>query len=513
MYKCRNMTNCIHPNQLCDGQYDCPLFDDEDFCEACPPGCECLGYSYDCHGIGHDIFKSNLARVNQLRMTQHRLQNLTYTLRNSKIVYWNLANGELRFIKPRIFEYVNNLERINLQNNRITFIHADTFLGLHRLINLALQGNQLTITSGSFKGLSSLRALDLANSNITNVNSTYFQGLDNLVTLSLSNCNIHTIEDDAVRHLVNLRMLNITMNPLSLQANQNLTLSKQLEKLYTPNAIFCCIADLKEGDCTPPGDAFSSCTNLIRHVPQKYFTLIISVAGILFNSYKMIEIMSTMTNNKKPLTYQCLWNTNLYMVNTLYSTCFLLIMMADIKFSGSFYRERESWIRSPSCFIIKIASSAAYQITIFLLCACLCLTLIKRKIGISNVSLDFWSRALTSGSWIVGLVIAALLVHVPSGHSGDESAICLKHVTLNKPHGVPAMIVIFLNFLFILVCFIYCLTYTRMSKFLRILFKSKFYKKNSNEMVKEFIVKLAFPVALPWLLVETVGEYRLQNFV
>ena len=499
MYKCRNTTVCIHPSQRCDGTYDCPLFDDEDYCDICPPGCVCFGYSYDCPGMGHAIFKSNLRNIVQLRMKHNSLQNITVSVRNVKLLYLNLESGEINYISPRVFQYVNNLEILNLRNNRLTLIRAETFWGLHRLKTLDVQGNYLTLTSGSFQGLSSLQALDLAQSNITIFDPNLFKGLDSLISLSLSNCSLHQIEPDALRYLGKLNSLNMTHNPLAGQIISKLKILKQLKRLYTQSVVFCCVAGLENGECTPSHDEFSSCSNLVRHVPLKYFTLIIALCGIIFNSYKSYKTLNALRYTRALAANRNVWYANLYMMNVLYGSSFLLLGSADLKLEGVVYQQRDSWTHTIACRLIRYVAAIAYQITIHLLFSCTCLTVIKRNIGFKTSSLDFWTRVSTTMSWIVGLLVAFLLTFAQCDNAGHHSCtgICMTHLILTKSAVNP---MIYCNFFMMGICFTHCLHYYvgKMSRQVIV--------RTPDATLKHFASKFAFPVILPWILVEAVGE-------
>ena len=440
-------------------------------------------------------------------MMDNRIQHMNESLYNSKLLSWNLENGQIEYIKPGVFRHLNNLRELNLQHNRITLISEDTFAGLNGLKHLYLKGNRLRLTAGSFKGLTSLHFLDLANSNITTLDPRFFQGLDNLESLSLSNCSIHKIHEDAFRYLGHLRTLNVTLNPIADQDVENLTMLKQLETLYSPNIIFCCIAGLENGQCTPIGDEFSSCSDLIRHTPLKYFSLIISVFGVLCNLYRIFGIVSSTRHQEATLGFYSLWNANINLMNILYSTCFIVLIISDMNFRGLFYKERVSWIQSVTCKLVKFTAATAYQSTIILLASCLSLTFVRRNMGCSKAAIEYWSRVLLVTSWIVGVLRASSVDHI--GNNERDIPVCMTHFILTGSLNPQSIFVFFCNYIILFTCFIYCIPYARKSKIRRAFSNRNALGKTTDDMMKEFAVKFCLPVLLPWMLVDTVGEMHL----
>ncbi len=61
LFKCKHSQICIHLENICDRQMNCPLKDDEDFCELnsvfCPEKCECVTFAVFCmNNILHTCF-------------------------------------------------------------------------------------------------------------------------------------------------------------------------------------------------------------------------------------------------------------------------------------------------------------------------------------------------------------------------------------------------------------------------------------------------------------------------
>ena len=61
-FKCKMSTKCLHSGDVCNGQVDCPYYDDESLCllkdTSCPSECQCLAFAIRC--ISRDLSKYSL---------------------------------------------------------------------------------------------------------------------------------------------------------------------------------------------------------------------------------------------------------------------------------------------------------------------------------------------------------------------------------------------------------------------------------------------------------------------
>ncbi len=79
-FRCRNSSICLHTLSICDAHLDCPLHDDEVFCDTkfptCPLQCICLLYVIACKGLDLQSVKVSFS----VSVVSQRLTGL-FTLR------------------------------------------------------------------------------------------------------------------------------------------------------------------------------------------------------------------------------------------------------------------------------------------------------------------------------------------------------------------------------------------------------------------------------------------------
>lgn len=132
------------------------------------------------------------------------------------IQFFSLINYGITGIDDSAFSGCSSITDLVLHSNRIDSISENAFVNLGQLVLLNLRSNPqlVEIDDNVFRGLESLRDLDLANCGISELNSNVFQGLTNLNRLQLDFNDIEDVPEGAFASIHNLRYLHMWNNRL-----------------------------------------------------------------------------------------------------------------------------------------------------------------------------------------------------------------------------------------------------------------------------------------------------------
>jgi Leucine-rich repeat (LRR) protein len=157
----------------------------------------------------------------------------------------SIQNGGLKTFKPEDFQsFTQTLEQLDISNNKIeTFpasavsvltslkrfrltknsagnvllIKPGDFSSLQTLTDLDMAGTKISQpVSEVFKGLASLKTLDLGRAGIKVITPGVFSGLQKLISLSLDENNLTTLANDGFKDLSSLKSLSLTNNNVSV---------------------------------------------------------------------------------------------------------------------------------------------------------------------------------------------------------------------------------------------------------------------------------------------------------
>ncbi|XP_038623486.1 leucine-rich repeat and immunoglobulin-like domain-containing nogo receptor-interacting protein 1 isoform X1 [Tachyglossus aculeatus] len=142
-------------------------------------------------------------------LLDYMFQDLT-SLRSLEV-----GDNDLVYISHRAFSGLGGLERLTLEKCNLTSVPTEALSHLHGLVELRLRHlNIQAVRDYSFKRLYRLKVLEISHWPFLDTmtpNSLY--GL-NLTSLSVTHCNLTAVPYVAVRHLVYLRLLNLSYNPI-----------------------------------------------------------------------------------------------------------------------------------------------------------------------------------------------------------------------------------------------------------------------------------------------------------
>ena len=200
MYKCKNtMQICIHLGRVCNGQKDCPLGDDELFCNlkdrTCIPSCHCLLYGLYCiETILNTKCKSFLYL--SVHITKSKIPYLN-SLVDSMKQYTGIVRMPNNFIKDMLqFCLLTNILLLDLGHNSLNTILNNCFSSVHLLVSLSLNDNYIKfIESGALQNIRKLKFLNLANNPLDNLPQNMLKQSNNFKLFMLHG--IYLIDIDA----------------------------------------------------------------------------------------------------------------------------------------------------------------------------------------------------------------------------------------------------------------------------------------------------------------------------
>ncbi|XP_036399642.1 leucine-rich repeat and immunoglobulin-like domain-containing nogo receptor-interacting protein 1 [Megalops cyprinoides] len=158
-----------------------------------------------------NLTKLDISENKIVILLDYMFQDL-YNLRSLEV-----GDNDLVFISPRAFHGLSSLEQLTLEKCNLTSVPTEAFSHLHSLISLRLRHLNINIIRDlSFKRLYRLRVLEIDNWQILDtMTPNCLYGL-NLTSLTVTSCNLTGIPYAALRHLVYLRFLNLSFNPIQI---------------------------------------------------------------------------------------------------------------------------------------------------------------------------------------------------------------------------------------------------------------------------------------------------------
>lgn len=124
-----------------------------------------------------------------------------------------LSDNHISFLSIGTFKYQNSLEHLDLSINNVTSLSNSVFESLTHLSNLTLSYNQIySVENKVFNNLCALLYLDLSNNQLSSVDCNWFSGLKILQVLLLNNNKISYINNTF--HLPYLQYLDLSFNNL-----------------------------------------------------------------------------------------------------------------------------------------------------------------------------------------------------------------------------------------------------------------------------------------------------------
>ena len=327
------------------------------------------------------------------------------------------------------FSLLPNLLHLDLQQNPIQFIDSHAFRGITKVSFLHLESLQIaTIENSAFHGLSSLSYLNISNNMITGLSSLVFNNLTNLVVLDISN------------------------NPLNVISQDIFSSLEKLTSLHTPEYRFCCEVPEHVVLCSPEGDEYSSCKDLLAYDTMPLITWGLAVIAVLGNLG--VIYVRHKTGRRTPLSFLV---QNLGIADLMMGIYLVIIGGADQHFRDRYFLHEKAWRSSPLCRIAGIISMLSSQMSVYVL------TLIAADrlwvLWLGKEGFDGRSaRVAVVGGWLAWILMSVLPV-TNLGYFGSRGyikhGICfLYNLTEGKVHGWIYATFIFIVHNLVALCFL-----------------------------------------------------------
>ncbi len=358
-------------NQLCDGERQCPLADDEDRCHViCPEQCLCTGLSVECANKIFSEFPESVDTFAKLINLNH---NKITTLSNASLYFpfiakLYLSDNKIANLEPQLFITMRNLLVLDLSYNRLHVLVRNTFMGLSSLILLNLTGNYrlLSIEENTFRDLVLLPLLNISGTQLTYINDETFQGLSGLKTLDVSYNTIQFISDNAFVGLVSLSYLELKGNDIKRISRATFEPLINLSTLESDAFKLCCLASqVNRENCVPPQDPISSCQDLMQNNILRTFIWILGTMAFLGNVFVIGWRMKYPTSGVPDIII-----SNLAISDFIMGLYLLIIAGVDFYYQGVFIEFsdmwRESWLCQIAGFLATFSSEASVMFLGFL---------------------------------------------------------------------------------------------------------------------------------------------------
>ncbi|XP_039484172.1 leucine-rich repeats and immunoglobulin-like domains protein 3 [Drosophila santomea] len=164
----------------------------------------------------------------------HSIELNSFPKPNS-LVHLILSFNEITNVNEHSFAALNNLTDLELNNNRLSTLPIRVFKNLNRLKKLALNFNQLEINWSTFRGLESMKNLQLKSNKIRALQDGVFYVMHNIETIDLAMNQISSLSRQGLFNLTKLRHLNLSYNAISRIEVDTWEFTQSLEVLDLSN--------------------------------------------------------------------------------------------------------------------------------------------------------------------------------------------------------------------------------------------------------------------------------------
>lgn len=367
MFRCRNSNLCISRQKVCNGVAECPQFDDELLCDrTCQNNCECHNVTMKC-GFHETQNLTFPLETRKLDLSNSDLDGSTIILvENILLAEMNLSSSMFSDLNNLVFGNYHNLLSLDLSFNNIEVIPKYAFQGLRHLKTLLFYGNFLlhTIYPHSFSGLSRLPSLVLTHANLKSLPKDTFKGLDNLEILNLSDSRIKNIDNQAFAGLRSLKQLDIQKNRITEFSDGIFMGLKSLESIVSDVFVFCCLkpVSVRDENCFPEQDEFSSCTDMIKDDTLRVCLWIIGLCALVGNC--TIVVYRLFYDRESLSKRYGIFIMSLGIADFLMGLYAIIIASADAVFRGTYFWNDNSWRFGGLCKLAGMLSLVSSECSV-----------------------------------------------------------------------------------------------------------------------------------------------------
>ncbi|XP_070196645.1 G-protein coupled receptor GRL101-like [Littorina saxatilis] len=425
-YRCRGSSVCLHPDHLCDGEFQCPQHDDELLCDLqCPDACQCQGLAFLCQG------KFSVASFTSLRYLDASGSGMTMKdlELNLYLVYVRLAKCDLDTI-PHVD--LGNLRTLDVSYNRLTTLELDSLVPLRNLQVLVLVGNPLVTVVGmtSSVTLPRLKDVNLAWTQLGEINTTVFSCFSAITRLNVSNSPLETITIEGFKDFPNLEVLDLRGCPLTNYPPDVIKDLTAFSRMYADDFKLCCKATLPANfdpeNCHAPADDIASCEDLLRSDVYRVFLWLFAILAVLGNAGSFVARFYLQNES-----FQSSFNvlvTSLSVADFLMGVYLAIIGVADQVYRGRYLWQGETWKNSIACKTAGFLSLLSSEVSAFFICLITLDRLLVLRFPFSRCHLSKKSALIACGiAWVIGFILAVIPLLPMTAHWKfySQTGICI----------------------------------------------------------------------------------------
>ncbi|XP_060607609.1 G-protein coupled receptor GRL101-like [Ruditapes philippinarum] len=524
-FRCLSSKQCIPLHQVCDGIVHCMNKDDEQMCGfRCHYKCNCVDSAVDCRKANLTI--SDIHDLSRRTRSADLSYNYGITDILSKenihfpfMLFLDVSNCRIEVVSSMAFSDINNLLKLNISHNIIKKLSDNVFRDLRHLVELDLDGNSELeeISASAFQGLQSIKTLRISGTK-----------LKKIATLTFSNLKLESIDisNNEIREIENFAFNNTSVKKINFEGNNILEFHQfifsdvvALIELRTPAYKFCCIRPcyVKESNCYPSKNEFSSCDDLMRHPILQAVLWLVGIASLLGN---LASIVYRVVYDRQRLKIGYgIFVTNLASADFLMGIYLIVIAFIDTIYRGRYIYMDDQWRNSIWCTLTGFLSTVSSEASVFFLCLITIDRLLVIKYPFGHVRFTPMKAYICC---LICWIIAVSLAVIPIIHTGyfknkfySRSGVCIAlPLSRDKPPGWMYSVSIFvgLNFsTFILVAFGQLSIFLELRKSSMVGKKTQKSRKRDLQVAKNLIL-VATTDFLCWFPIGLMGILSLNGY-
>ena len=424
-YRCHGTGSCLHPDNLCDKIYQCPLHDDELYCgdEGCPDNCSCEGQAFRCQAefdFSAHLYLRYLDLSGSYDTNLDGIENLEY------LQLLNLSSCGLKQVRLR---FLTNLRILDLSFNRIRRFADLVFSSLPELLHLNLSFNPME------------HVLDLGSA----------AEMIKLKTLTMIGTGLELIGPGSLANLPQLSILDIRMNRVEVLVTN--VFGPSLRVLYTDNPKLCChhFHSTQLGECHAPVNELSSCSDLLRYDFLRALLWIMAFMALTGNVVVLVY-RACIEQQGTSLAYKVLV-INLSTADFLMGVYIAVIGGADVHFRGIYLLKEEVWKSSSVCKAAGFLALLSSEVSAFIICLITLDRFFLLRFPFSTrLRLSSFSASLICvAAWTLGVVLATVPLFQSQWTFYGQNGVCLPlPITRRQFEGQQYTFAIFIVLNFIL---------------------------------------------------------------
>ena len=426
---------------------------------SCPLDCNCTGMAADCRKA--DVYNSSVISLSANTKYLDISTNFDFfnfmTKHPTTLFYLaslNMSSCDITDIPIYFFFTMKNLLILDLTRNNLEYMRSELFVNQHKLTALYLTGNHdiHVIESSAFKGLDSVKSLEIKHAHIGHISKDAFDYLI-LETLDLSHNVIDNFDDNAFNGL-SVDSLVMADTDIKLFQQDMFTGVAIATTLITDAYEFCCIRPLAlpEENCYPHKDEFSSCADLMRNDVLRVLLWLIGIFSLLGNSASLIYRF-IFDRERLKLGYG-VFVTNLAVADFIMGIYLIIIASADVAYRGIYIYNDRAWRNSALCKMAGMLSTMSSEASVLFICLITVDRILVIKFPFGQVRFTTrLSKFASSLAWAISALIAVLPFAIKSYFNDNfysKSGVCLAlPLTRDRPPGWAYAICIFIGFNFV----------------------------------------------------------------